>query len=272
MYCKKNDEGLLFRIHKTCLDHHKQGLKLLEMFLKQLIQTPEILLSSKEKIQKIITDYKIKRDELKKICLEVFADALEHTIADKFVSKEEEQRLETFYRHFKLSRHEISLGLDKLKKFIVIRDLLEGKLPIHLEKTSSNFNLQKGEILVWHFPETLLFEDKQKKSFVGGSAGVRLRVAKGVYFKLGAFKRIPVSKTNRILIGEGNLGVTNKNLYFTSQTACFRIPFRKVISFSPLPGGVGILKEGAKVKYQELFTGDGWFTYNLIFNLARMAQ
>jgi hypothetical protein len=68
------------------------------------------------------------------------------------------------------------------------------------------------------------------------------------------------------------LAVTNKHLYFQGGVTSFRIPFKKIVSFTPYSDGVGTQKDGAFSKPQIFVTQDGWFTLNLFRNLADLPE
>jgi len=46
--------------------------------------------------------------------------------------------------------------------------------------------------------------------------------------------------------------------------------YEKIVSFESYEDGIGLQRDAASVKPQSFVTGDGWFTYNLITNLAQM--
>ena len=129
-------------------------------------------------------------------------------------------------------------------------------------------NLQKGEKVIWAFKGTEYLEDKIRKQFVGGSQGLSFRVAKGVYYKTGAFKGHSVERTERIKSDNGLLAFTNKHIYFSGNTKSFRVPYAKIVSFEPFSDGIGIMRDAATAKPQIFVTGDGWFTYNLASSIS----
>lgn len=92
-----------------------------------------------------------------------------------------------------------------------LRDLAEGKSTSRMSFSGPlPINLQKGETLIWAFPDTQYLEDRERKEFVGTSHGVSLRVMKGVYYRVGAFKGRPVTHQERVNVGTGTLFVTTK--------------------------------------------------------------
>jgi hypothetical protein len=162
-------------------------------------------------------------------------------------------------------------SLTKIAKAAVLREVLDGKIPQRLSLDGSlPINFQKGEQLVWAFPQSNYLEDKTRRQYVGGSQGVSIRVMKGVYYRASAFKGHPVDQTVRVHIDSGWVAVTNKNIYFAGSLKSVRIPFTKIVSFEPFNDGIGVMRDAATAKPQIFVTGDGWFTYNLVTNLAQI--
>ena len=153
----------------------------------------------------------------------------------------------------------------------MLRDILDGNVPQRLKfQGNLPFNLQKTEQLVWVFPGTEYYEDKTRREFVGGSKGTSVRVARRVYLRASSFKGRPVERTETVHVGTGVLGVTTRHLYFSGGGKSLRIPYTKIVSFDPYSDGLGIHRDAATAKPQRFVTGYGWFTYNLVANLAQM--
>lgn len=104
---------------------------------------------------------------------------------------------------------------------------------------------------------------------MGGSSGVSIRVMKGVYYHVGGFKGRAIDRAERVHEDTGVVGITTKQIYFSGAKKAFRIPYTKIVSFEPFSNGLGLIRDAASAKPQFFVTHDGWFTYNLVTNLAR---
>ena len=159
----------------------------------------------------------------------------------------------------------------KLAKSLVIGDILNGILPKRIQVTNQiPFNLQKNEKLIWLINGVGYFTDRIRKQYVGGYQGVSLRIAKGVYYRVGGFKGHPADTVEKVFLGKGILGFTNKHLYFFNSNTSLRIRYDKIISVSPSSDGFTILKDGVTAKHQTFVDGDGWFSYNMISNISHI--
>ncbi len=159
----------------------------------------------------------------------------------------------------------------KTIKGAVLRDVMDGAIPERM-KVEGNlpFNLQKTEKIIWVFQDVDYYEQKKRTRYVRGSQGVSICIAKGLYYRTGAFKGERVETHETIHTDTGLLGVTNKHIYFSGNAKSFRIRHDKIVSFEPFSDGIGLQRDAATAKPQTFVTGDGWFTYNLITNVAQL--
>jgi len=202
-----------------------------------------------------------------KICIEKAFD-------DGILSVEEENRLSEMMEAFELNKEELNSdpAYQKLVKGAILRDVLNGVIPERVRVEGSlPFNFQKNEKIVWVFQNVDYYEKRTRKEYVGGYHGFSVRIAKGIYYRVGGFKGNPVIKTETIHIDTGILAITNKHLYFSGYKKSFRIKYGKIVAFEPFSDGIGIQRDAQTAKPQIFVTGDGWFTVNLIQNLARIS-
>ena len=71
-------------------------------------------------------------------------------------------------------------------------------------------------------------------------------------------------------IDTGLLVVSGKNIYFQGPRKAFRVPFERIVSFKQFSDGFGLRRSAITANPQSFKTGDGWFVYNLVTNLARL--
>ena len=94
------------------------------------------------------------------------------------------------------------------------------------------------------------------------------RLAKGIYYRTSSFQSTPVTTPETIRLDSGYLAITTKHVYFAGERKGFRVPYRKIMAFQPFTDGFGIVRDAANAKPQAFLTGEGWFSYNLVRNLA----
>lgn len=195
--------------------------------------------------------------------------AVDAFLDDGLLVKEEESRLAQFANGFKLEMNDLP-DYDRLIKSAALTDLVNGRLPNRFHIPDGiPVNLQRGETIVWTCQNTAYLEDRTKRQYVGGSQGVSMRVMSGVYYRVGAFKGHSIERTERVHVDDGLLVVTDKNIYFAGPKKSLRIPYSKIVSFEPFTDGIGLHRDAATAKPQIFVTGDGWFCYNLVANLAK---
>lgn len=278
-YCGK-PVGFLRSKHPECEEKHRQRELVIQDGQRRIVA--EILSALKgsanfdeleKKISEIEQSSFVPSSEHKALLIKGWESSVEQFLEDGILDVKEEERLVKFQEHFSLSEFELNEkgALSKTVKAAVLRDVLNGIIPQRMSVDGNlPINFQKGEQVVWAFPKSMYLEDKIRRKFVGGSQGVSLRVMKGVYYRVGAFKGHAVESTERVHIDTGWVVVTNKNLYFAGPKKSVRVPYTKIVSFEPFSNGIGVMRDATTAKPQIFVTGDGWFVYNLITNLAKL--
>jgi hypothetical protein len=278
-YCGKS-AGFLRRKHAECEEQHQQRERVIQGG-RQRIAT-EVLRAIKgsesfDSLEKTISEIEqssfVPSTERKTLLAKGWENSVEQFLEDGILDTTEEKRLVDFKERFALSQSELDRNgaLTKTAKAAVLREVLNGVIPQRMSVDGNlPINLQKGEQVVWAFSGSKYLEDKIRRQFVGGSQGVSVRVMKGVYYRVGAFKGQSVEHTERVHIDTGWVVVTNKNIYFAGPQKSVRLPYAKIVSFEPFSDGIGIMRDTATAKPQIFVTGDGWFTYNLVTNLSQM--
>ena len=278
-YCGK-PAGFFRGKHPECEEKHQQRERIIQGGLQQIagevlraIKGSDNFDSLEKTIEKIERSSFVPFTDRKALLIKGWENAVEQFLEDGILDSTEEKRLVEFKERFALSQDELDRNgaLTKTAKAAALRDILNGIIPQRL-KVDVNFpiNFQKGEQIVWAFPDSRYLEDKTRRQFVGGSQGVSVRVMKGVYYRVGAFKGQAVEHTERVHIDTGWVVVTNKNIYFAGSRKSIRVPYAKIVSFEPFSDGIGIMRDAATAKPQIFVTGDGWFTYNLVTNLSQI--
>jgi hypothetical protein len=279
IYCGK-PAGFWRTKHDECEQQHilrqvvtEQGEKRIVAEVLRAIKGSESFDELEKSISEIEKSCSVPNSGRKLLLIKGWETSVNQFLEDSILDEKEEQRLVEFKERFALSQSDLNRNgaLTKTAKAAVLRDVLNGIIP---KRVSVNENLpmnfQKGEQIVWAFPGADYLEDKARQQYVGGSQGVSIRVMKGVYYRVGAFKGQPVERTERVHVDTGWVVITNKHIYFAGPAKSLRIPYSKVVSFLPFNDGIGIIRDAANAKPQIFVTGDGWFSYNLVINLAQL--
>jgi hypothetical protein len=107
----------------------------------------------------------------------------------------EEERLVALRDRFALTQEDLECrgAYSRVAKAGLLSDIMNGKLPDRVKiEGQLPFNLQKSEKMVWLFNNVAYLEDKTRTQYVGCSKGVSIRIAKGVYYRVGAFQGQPI--------------------------------------------------------------------------------
>lgn len=133
-----------------------------------------------------------------------------------------------------------------------------------------SINLVGGERVVWLFENVEYLADKKKRSYNGVYGGPSVHVMRGVSVRLGILHGAPHTAVERISQGVGSLILTTSNIYFYSERASVRIPYKKVTSYLPYEDGVGIIKDSATALPLAFVTGSD-LAFEVVSRISRIA-
>lgn len=243
--------GFLRSAHKECKLKHKEASNDIISLAESTGSIDTNLLTLKKEIVIKTKSGYIDKNKRNKLLVSGWEKAVEKAFDDGVLSNKEESNLTELIEHFSLSQTELDSNgaYTKLVKGGVLRDILEGIIPERVNiKGNLPFNLQKTEKLIWIFQDVKYYEQKKKTNYVGRSQGVSIRIAKGIYYRTGAFKGERVVTHETIHADTGILGVTNKHIYFSGGSKNFRIKFNKIVAFEPFSDGIGLQRDAVTAK------------------------
>ena len=272
-FCGK-PAGFLHTEHTECEQLHENSKKQIVTETSQALSPSGSLDALQSRLTEIAQDGYISEKERQTLLVQGWTDAVDRYLEDGVLDESEEKRLVEFKNCLSLTEADLDANgaFTKIVKAAVIRDVLSGVIPQRMKfEANLPINLQKDEKVVWVFPGGEYLEDRTHRQYVGGSQGVSLRIMKGVYYRVGAFAGQPVDRTERVHIDTGMVVVTNKHIYFAGPVKAVRVPYAKIVSFQPFSDGIGIIRDALNARPQIFVTGDGWFTYNLVTNLAHLS-
>lgn len=129
-----------------------------------------------------------------------------------------------------------------------LTQLKEGKIQLQIADDSPII-LKKGEELQLVLPGISLLEPRVVR--MGGYGGPSIRVAKGIYFRVGGFRAESHEELKNI--DQGTLTLTTKRLVFAGNKRTVNIDLRKIISIQPYSDAIAIRRSGKQKT--EYFTG-----------------
>ncbi len=258
--------GLLRSVHKECEQQHAAAQAAIQRAVVQFIMHQADAGQVRSMVLPLARQGFVRTSELDGLMVEGWRQAVDACLEDGLLTAAEEAALVNFAEKTGLMPNISRLpAYGLLAKAAQLRDLGEGKIQSRMTFNGpTGLNLQKNEVLIWAFPGTEYLEDRERREMVGVSHGVSVRIVKGVYYRVGAFKVRPVGRQERVSLGVGTLDVTTRHIYFSGPQKSLRIPYSKIVSYEQYSDGIGLMRDAATAKPQVFVTNDGWFAFNLI--------
>lgn len=256
--------------HKDCRERHKQTLVELNNILR-----PENLFAENSnaeevahKIETLCTNGLISETEKHKVVADGLMNALLYSMEDHILSEDEEKILVGLMNTFASNpavEKMYSVFKENLRKADILHKLKTGKID-QLPAVSDPlpFLLQKNEQIFIASQNVDYFETKIKTTYKGATQGVSIRITKGVYYRVGAFRGHPVKTEQQEFVGRGTLALSNRHIYFHSHTKSLKIPYTKIVTLESYEDGLTLMRDGTTARPQTFKGVDGWFYSNAI--------
>lgn len=272
IYCHQ-PAGLFHTKHRNCETRHEAGVKRIVQLAQEAMRTGADLSELDNHLRRVASASLIPEDRIPPLLIKGWEAAVDAVLQDGVLTLDEEKALDAAQKHYNWTQEDVNRNgaYTRLVEAGVLRDVLEDGVSQRLKVQGQlPFNFTRGEQLIWLFPQAQYYEIRTRRSYVGGYQGVSIRVARGVYYRTGGFRGNPVDTTEVSQAFAGAFAITDKYLYFSGGVKAFRIPYKKIVAFTPYSDGIGIQRDASTAKPQAFVTGDGWFTYNLVVNLASL--
>ena len=205
----------------------------------------------KENLEKLKKDLLISEDIADKIyetnAKQILQNFIDGAISDERLSPEEEVEINEIAKSLS-----IDLKVDDKSKEVLDRCKLywqieNGDLPTIVP----DINIQKSENLYFRTSVKWLEQRKVTKRINYGGPTARIKIAKGVYYRMGSVGVQKVSEDVWQTIDSGQLYLTNKRLIFMGRNGNKTIQLNKILDFKPYKNGIDIQKETGKSPFLE---------------------
>jgi hypothetical protein len=270
-YCGKS-AGLFRSEHSECRAQHDQGYKQITQIFDGLLNNAATVEQLRDRAADVARTHFIPESELRSLMTEGFKKAVESALSNDLLSEDDEQKLVRLQRSFDLAQGDLGGFAERIAKAATLRDLEAGLIRSHIDLQASRIALQKGETAIWAFNNVELYEIKTRRQFVGASQGLSLRIARGVYYRVGGGRGEPVQSQNPEKQDMGSLVVTNQNVYFVGPLKSMRINLRKIVTVQGYSDGISLTRESSNPKPLVFKLDDPWFAGNLILKLTALLE
>ncbi len=226
--------------------HNQLTSQIYEESYKEAISDGHLSEEEKQFLENLQKELRLPENLENKISDEVRSNYMnnfmEKVLADERLSPDEVFEMETITKNLN-----INMGLDEKTKAVLERYKLfwfleNGEIPT----INTILNLQRGEEC--YFKTTAEWYELRTitKRINYGGPTARVKIMKGVYYRVGSVGVNRVTSTELKLINRGTLYLTNKRLIFTSSDKNSTIKLEKILSFTPYSDGIELEKETGK--------------------------
>jgi hypothetical protein len=177
-----------------------------------------------------------------------FYNYVNEIIQDERISPVEEQTLFAIMKNLNIKINLDNNTLEKLSRFKLYWKIENGEL----DPIESDINLVRGEKLYFKTDDVSWLElRKITKRYNYSGPTARIKIAKGVYYRLGSMSVQPVTSDEWRTIDSGSLYLTNKRLIFMGDKSNKTIRLNRILDIMSYSNGVDIKKDSGRSPFLE---------------------
>jgi hypothetical protein len=226
----------------------------------------------KDSISTLATQDRLSDAEIKSAVQQGCECAIRNILSQRILLREEEARFSQLISDWNFQKTWLVRGWPRIIQSLVIRDLLEGKVPGHSETLNPPVPLGKNETCVWIFSGVDVYERKTRRAYENHHVDLSVPIARGIYFRDGVYRGHPVDHVCADQLGRGDLMVTTKNVLFLIGGQTKKLSVKKIVSANPHSDGITLKCGGKRAPQYSVRRLDPWFAYNLIVNLSAVGS
>ena len=262
--------GVLKSQHKDCRQKHDTAARKLPDFFVKALENPIDPSRFRSATDAIARDNFISETELRQLTIRGLSSMIEHAFKDHVLTEDENKRIVELCNSFSIDANDLGSAGQRLAKAQILRRLDEGHIPSNVVIRDMPINLENGEVVIWLFNGVTYYTTRSRTQYVGGSHGVSIRVMKGVYYRVGAFRGEPIKTQYLSEEGRGIFVIASKNVYFWSPQKALKIRPKKIVSVQPYSDAVQIMRDASNASPQLFALDDPPFAADLISRLNQL--
>jgi len=220
--------------------------------IEKVIADGRINSKEREFLEKLQCDLKLKTNIAKKIYNVTASKHLENymhlAISDERLSPEEDEEINEISKNLGIETKRDAYTKSLLEKYRLFWLIENGNIP----EINANIKIQKNEKCYFTCEVNWYELRRVTKRIRYAGPTMRIKIVKGVYWRMGDLAIQPVSEDILTPIDTGTIYLTNKRLIFMGSRKNSTIRLNKIIDFTAYKNGVEIQKETGKSPFLQM--------------------
>ncbi|MCX6910932.1 MAG: hypothetical protein NTY01_23220 [Verrucomicrobia bacterium] len=233
--------GISDKVHNDI--YAEVGKEVYRRGIREVLADNQVTDEEKQWLDKLASDLELS-EELKmgayKTEMQAFLqNQVDRAIADRQLSPDEEREIHELAKRLEGEIVMDGLTTAALEKCRLMWRIAHGDPPI----LNAGLNLQKDEVCYFSASVTLHEMRRITKRVQWGGPQLRVKICKGLYWKMGDYAVNPVTQDMLTPIDSGTVYVTSKRILFNDEMKNIAIKLQKILDFTPYTDGVMVEKD-----------------------------
>ncbi len=240
--------------------------KLMRGFMVDYFTDNLPLAQAQQRCQSVLRRFPISVQQQQDAYWHVLDRAATNFIADGNLTDAEHRKIEDYTHSLGLQLNNVPApyqngDISRLSQVAIIKALEHGVVP-HTN-IQAPIILGKKEQVLWVYNGVNLYQEKIVREWRGRSSGFSIPIYKGIRYRTGGMRGRPIEHSTMQHEGYGSLYITTKNLIFWSPQKSVKLPFTKIVGFTPYSDGLEVHRDAPSAKRLALQGFDPWLIMNI---------
>lgn len=238
--------------------------EIFEKQIKDAVGDGKLTEQEKENLETIRKNLLLSEDIVGKLyeknIKEIMQKFVDEAISDERFSPDEETELNEIAKSLGIEMKIDDKSKATLDKYKLYWQIENSNLP----ELTPDIAIQKNEKLHYRARIKWLEQRRVTKRINYGGPTARIKIAKGVYYRVGSIKTQSISQDVWQTIDSGLVYLTNKRLIFMGSKGNKTIPLAKILDIKPYKNGIDIQKDSGKNPFFEFYANADIFSMILV--------
>ncbi len=269
-YCQR-PAGWMKNAHPECIDTRRQGaVAALRKFQQALDRNVDVQTFCRMVRDMARASY-LSEGEVQQLAVSGIADTLDRGLSDHVLNEFESGRIIDLIHGFDLKDQDLGDVPAKIGKAVTLREIDAGRMTEVASLGNGNLpvKFRSGEGLLWAFANAEYYQARSKTAYLGASQGMSVRVAKGVYYRIGSARGEAIRTDYLAHQANGALIISNRAIYFLSVNKTVTLAAEKIIAVQLYADAVQISRDGVNTAPFIFRVDDPSFAANLLVRIVK---
>lgn len=211
--------------------------------LRAVLRDRTLSMDDLDQLAQVEEKYHLTAEDTKAARAQAFDGELAGYLVDAVLTDEEMEALRLLLASLALSPSDVPSAMSLIQRYYYLGHIQKGRVPI-LPPGQACLNTRTSEAVHLETPVYTLTTKSVSKGWAAGNSGFSFRIARGVYWRIGATRGHMLREQQTVTESMGTLSLTDQRIVYIADRKSFSFDWPKVLSIEPYQDGLTVHAQG----------------------------